>query len=142
MLTLAGNLRVDRFAVYRDVIRRNDAWINTSTFYVVPDAPELARDADGLPLFDFLWYRTAADATSDARTPAAGGILTITVTLAPRADEFEIVREHLDAIARQEGLTNIEIRSLPITRGMVALAFAGETGDADFTNAVAGSGPV
>lgn len=142
MLTLAGSLRVDRFAVYRDLVRRADAWVHTSTFYVVPDAPALARDADGLPLFDFLWYRTPPGTLSDSGVPVAGGILTVTVTLAPRADENEIVREHLEAIARQEGLTNIDMRSLPIIRGTVALAFAGETGDADFAKSIAGTGPV
>jgi hypothetical protein len=142
MLTLAGSLRVDRFAVYRDIVRRAEAWVTTSTFYVVPDAPAIARDANGAPLFDFLWYRTPPDAAS-AGLPSAGGFLTVTVSLAPRADEIEILREHLEPIARNEGSRDtIAIRSLPVTTGTVSLAFAGETGGADFARAVAGNGPV
>src|SRR4051812_7980012 len=140
MLTLAGSLRVDRFAIYRDIVRHADAWIKTPIFYVVPDSPSIARDARGAPLFDFLWYR-ALPAAAGTDAPAAGGILTVTTTLAPRPDEIDILRAQLEPIARDEQLPGLSIRSLPAVSGTVALALAGETGSADFTRAVAGHGP-
>jgi len=100
MLTLAGSLRVDRFAIYRDIVRHADAWIKTPIFYVVPDSPSIARDARGAPLFDFLWYR-ALPAAAGTGAPAAGGILTVTTTLAPRPDEIDILRAQLADRARR-----------------------------------------
>src|SRR5258706_2359798 len=90
MLTLADNLTLGTLAVFRDVSFHGDgasgARALTSTFYVLPDSPRVARDDDGGPAFRFWWYRRELDATAPSPV-RAGGVLIVTVDLGPTPDE-------------------------------------------------------
>ncbi len=140
MLTLAGSLQVGSFTLFRDVVYRDGVRSFSPLFYALPAAPRLARDADGAPLFDFLWYHTPPGAGGEA--PGGGGLVTLTVELAPNEEEKAELAAAVTAALAAEGLAAPEIRSVPFRAGTVDLAFAGETGEGgDFASRVAGSGP-
>ena len=108
-------------SIYRD--RQTGLW--TRVFYVLPDAPRIAQDADGNPAFDFLWFRGQAGESS----VKAGGIVTLTVDLSLTEEE----RETLAGRARcglwiRIGRTRVELRSMPFKSGMVKLTYAAESG--------------
>src|SRR5690348_15036549 len=89
MLTLAGAQRIGGFTVFRDSIFDGAQRSVTSTFYVLSDTPRLSSDATGGPAFDFLWYRSPPDQPSDG----AGGLVTLTVDLAPTAGELATLEQ-------------------------------------------------
>jgi hypothetical protein len=138
VLTLAEGRHIGDFTVYRDSVYGTGGRSYTSTFYALPDTPRLARDAaTGGPEFDFLWYRTPPG-HADQR---AGGLVMLTVELAPTADERTLLEQEIAAAYAPELLDDIELLSIPFSDGQVALSFAGETGDGDVAAQVAGAGP-
>jgi hypothetical protein len=137
MLTLTGGRRISAFTVFRDSIYDGEQRIFTPTFYALPDAPRLATDAAGGPAFDFLWYRTPPDAAANG----AGGLVTLTVELAPTDDERTQLEQGIAAAFADEPLGTIQVLPVPFRDGTVALAFAGESANGDFAAHVAGSGP-
>jgi hypothetical protein len=146
MLTLAESYRMGAFTLFRDASYSGGTRTLTSTFYVLPDSPRLARDDDGGPSFRFLWYRRALDvgAAATAGDPVrAGGFLTVTVDLGPTAEERQLLLSDLAAKFQIEGgAVAVNLLPMPYVSGTVALAFAGESGGtADFINRVAGNGP-
>ena len=144
MLTLAGLFRIGSFTVYRDVVFGGGERSFTRNFYVMPDAPRLARDDSGGPAFRFLWYRALDQSGSGApRGPdvGAGGMLTVTVDLSPAAEEQENLRKAIAQAARVDDAATIRLLPMPFKSGAVALSFAGEAGAGEFANEVAGEGP-
>ncbi len=149
VLTLADNLRMGAFTIFRDVAlsAQGGARTLTSTFYVLPDAPRLARDDDGGPAFRFWWYRRPLDPGA-AAVVRAGGLLIVSVDLGPTPDErAQLVH---DLAARfQFDASAVQLLPMPFVSGTVALSFAAESGAAgaagaaggELTRRVAGSGP-
>lgn len=145
MLTLADNVRMGAFTVFRDVAFENSARVLTSTFYALPDAPRLALDDDGGPAFRFWWYRRTLDPaaiTGGGDAVRAGGLLMVTIDLGPTDAERTQLEQDLAAqfhIAGGESAINL--LPMPFVSGTVALAFGAESGGAgDFVNRVAGNG--
>jgi hypothetical protein len=141
MLTLSDPLRIAQQTVYRDVAYQGGQRQLTTKFYVMPDAPRLARDDAGGPAFRFLWYRSFERGASGDATTTAGGMLTVTVTLAPDPAGLLDLRK---AIAEAANLTSpdaVELLPIPLVSGTVALSFAAETANGDFAGKVAGNGP-
>ena len=138
MITLADSRRLGSSTVFRDVLYRDGQRRYTPRFYVLPDAPTLARDAAGQPAFDFLWYRTPPD---NGVAPAAGGLVTLTVELAPSADERVRLAEALAAALAPEPLPALDLVAVPFKTGTVTLSFAGQSTGGDLANHVAGNGP-
>jgi hypothetical protein len=138
MITLADSCRLGSSTVFRDVLYRDGQRRYTPRFYVLPDAPRLARAAAGRPAFDFLWYRNRLDAGT---APSAGGVVTLTVELAPSADERAQLAEAIPAAFAPEVLPSIDIVAVPFKSGTVTLGFAGESGRGELATQVAGNGP-
>jgi hypothetical protein len=146
MLTLAETLRMSGFTIFRDASFSGGTRTVTSTFYLLPDAPRLARDDDGGPSFRFLWYRRILDPRAASATTApvrAGGFLTLTVDLGPTAEERQQLSSDLAAKFQiAGGVAAVNLLPMPYVSGTVALSFGGESGGtADFINRVAGNGP-
>jgi hypothetical protein len=138
MITLAGSCRLGSSTVFRDVLYRDGQRRYTPRFYVLPDAPRLSRDGAGRPAFDFLWYRSGLDAGT---APSAGGLVTLTVELAPSPEERAQIVEAIPAALAPEALPSIDIVAVPFVSGTVTLSFAGESADGEFATRVAGNGP-
>jgi hypothetical protein len=140
MLTLANPFRIAAQTVYRDVAYQDGKRLLTTKFYVMPDAPRLALDDSGGPAFRFLWYRSLEQSASGEAKSAAGGMLTVTVTLAPDPAGLSELR---NAIAATASLASdaVELLPIPFTSGTVTLSFAAETAGGDFAARVAGTGP-
>ena len=139
MITLTNALRVGACTVFRDVAHLNGARSYTKTFFVIADAPRLARDERGGPAFDFLCYRGAPGETADH----AGGFVTLTTEWGPAPEDRAALIDGIRRALPSETLDAIAIVSVPFTSGTVALAVAGEdgSGPSDLARQVAGSGP-
>jgi hypothetical protein len=135
VLTLADGQRLGAYTVFRDSIFDGAKRSYTSSFYVLPDSPRLGRDADGGPAFDFLWYRAPPE------TANAGGLVTLTVDLAPSDDERASLEQAIAAAYPSEPPAAIQVLPVPFRDGTVEVTFAGESGNGDFATQVAGSGP-
>ncbi len=112
MLTLADQIDVGPFRVFRDVVWRGGRREYTSTFYVVPAAPRLCGDGSGPPVVHPLWYRGALD----GEAPLVGGALlslTVDLSLAPEARDA-LVRDL--AAFLPPGAGPVNLRPLPVTR--------------------------
>ncbi|HZS35831.1 MAG TPA: hypothetical protein VFF06_03345 [Polyangia bacterium] len=129
------------FTVFRDVSLAGGARTLTSTFYVLPDAPRVARDDDGGPAFRFWWYRRALDPKA-ASPVRAGGLVVITVELAPSSDERAQLTHDL-AAKFNFAESAINLLPLPFVSGTVELDFAAESGavGGEFARQIAGNGP-
>lgn len=141
MLTLANPFRIAARTVYRDVAYRDGQRLLTTKFYVMPDAPRLARDASGGPAFRFLWYRSFDRTAADEIRATAGGMLTVTVTLAPDPAGLPDLRAAIAAAANLASADAVELAPMPFSSGAVTLSFAAETANGEFAGQVAGNGP-
>ena len=141
MLTLADSRRIGAFTVYRDTTYQDGRRSYTSRFFVLPDLPRLARDVDGGPAFDFLWYRALPG--QEVGGDAGGGLVTLTVELGPTADERAMLEQAIPAAYAGQAPAAVELVPIPFRAGTVDLAVAGETEEAagELTEQVAGSGP-
>ena len=137
MLTLSQSRRFGSFTVFRDVTYQAGKPVYGPSFYVLPDAPRIAQDAEGNPAFDFLWFRGQAGQSS----VQAGGIVTLTVDLSLTEEERETLLAELSAAYGLDRAARVELRSMPFKSGMVKLTYAAESGGGEFTHAIAGSGP-
>lgn len=138
MLVGADSFRVGGFTVYRD--GRPPGAAPSSRFYLLPDAPRLARNGDvDTPALHVLWYRRPPGAPV-AAADRAGGIAILTVDLATSPDRAAVVRqgiaEHTDLAADA-----IEILPFPATAGSVTLSLGGEAGAGELAMRVMGNGP-
>jgi hypothetical protein len=141
MLTLADSRRIGAFTVYRDTTYQDGRRSYTSRFFALPDLPRLARDADGGPAFDFLWYREPPG--QEVGGSAAGGLVTLTVELGPTPGERAMLEQTIPAAFAEQPPAAVELVPIPFRAGTVDLAVAGEAeGTAgELTEQVAGSGP-
>lgn len=137
MLTLSQRRIFGQVTVLRDVLYRDGKPVYGPVFYVLPAAPRIARDADGNPAFDFLWFRGPAGGNSFK----AGGIVTLTVDLSLAEPEWQALAVEVAAAYGFETPEQVELRSLPFKSGTVDLTYAAESDGGEFTNAMAGSGP-
>jgi hypothetical protein len=137
LLTLADSFRVENFTIFRDVVYHNGEREYRPIFYPLPDAPHIVRDADGSPAFDFLWYRKKPN--SESMRPLAGGLVTLTVSLSPAADEKVHLRKQ---IAARDNLPieSVQLEPIAFKDGSVTLTFAGESGTDEFVQQIAGNG--
>src|SRR5262249_15059081 len=96
MLTLTGQREVAGCNVYRDDV-------DPLAFYVMPQSPGIALDAEGRPIFSLVWYRRDLSKLTEEerRTKLGGGILACSVELATDADADKAIRA---AIAGDPGL--------------------------------------
>ena len=138
MVTLADSFRVGAFTIYRNVRYAQSERAYDEIFFAVPDAPRIARDASGAPAVDFIWYR---DPIGEPGGPRSGGLLTVTVDLAPSRDERAELLLGIEAAISPETHAAIEIRSMPFVEGNVELSVAGETDGGELVTRVAGDGP-
>ncbi len=141
MLTLSNPLRIAAQTVYRDVAYGDGQRRLTTKFYVMPDAPRLAQDDSGGPAFRFLWFRSLDQAASGDAKPTAGGMLTVTITLAPDPAELPDLRKAIAIAANLASADAVELLPIPFVSGTVTLSFAAETANGDFAGKVAGNGP-
>jgi hypothetical protein len=135
MLTLAGSFRVRDHTIFRDVARTERQWAPTSRFYVLPDRPQLAHDADGRLLFEAVRYRG-----SPAADGPRGAVITLSIDLSISAELIDQLKEHIRTTLQLAQDSNVEIASVPVVAGTVALAFAAESGEADFVRRLGGNG--
>jgi hypothetical protein len=120
LLTLADQLRVGRFTIYRDVVRDRGRRSYSSTFYALADSPRLARDIDGRPAFDFVWYRGQP---SSGLAVDAGGLVTITTEFGPSDDERGELIEGIRSAVEPSPADPI-VAPVPFRAGDVQLTFA------------------
>ena len=136
MLTLAGSFRVEGHTIFRDVARDGQQWTPTSRIYVLPDRPQLARDSDGHPIFEAVRYRS-----SPAAEGPRGAVITLSIDLATSAELIESVKSAVRTTLQLAPDSIVELSPLPVVAGTVALAFAAESGEADFVRKLGGNGP-
>jgi hypothetical protein len=141
MLTLVDSRRIGAFTVYRDTSYQDGQRSYTSRFFALPDLPRLARDVDGGPAWDFLWFR--AQPGQEADGAAGGGLVTLTVELGPTADERAMLEQAIPGAFDGQAPAAVELAPVPFRAGSVALAVAGEGAgpDGELAGQVAGSGP-
>jgi hypothetical protein len=144
MLTLNGQRVIAGCNVYED-----DA--DWRTFYYVSTRPRIALDEGGRPIFSLVLYRRDLSDLSaeELRTRLGGGLLTLSVELAPTDEELAEIRQTLaEEIAARRGLSvaaaaeQVSLRTMPAHEGTVILAVAGETADtgSDFVASMVGAG--
>jgi hypothetical protein len=138
MLTLIDSFRAGSSTVFRDVVYRDGHRIYAPRFYVLPDAPALARDAAGGPAFDFLWYRAPP---GEGTTPRAGGLVTLTAELAVPPEAREPTADAIRAVMGDACPPDADIVPVPFKRGTVGLTFGGEGDGASDLARVVGGGP-
>ena len=156
MLTLTNALNVEGYTVFRDdtnpltTTPRSGGSPQNVNFYVLPEAPAIARDAKGNPVFSLIVYRhdetriAPADSTSDV----GGGILTFTVELGVSKEKMEAIKRKLRTRIFGEGASadqDVDLTLVPFLDGTVSVAVAGEsTGDAgsEFVKSAVGTGKV
>src|SRR5262249_7150009 len=120
-------------------------------YYVLPKAPEIARDAKGNLIFSLIVYRhpenrIAPDATNK---DMGGGILTFTVELGVPAKDMQKIKTKLRELTYGESAADptqdVSLDLVPFIDGTVSVAVAGETtGDAanEFVKGAVGTGKV
>jgi hypothetical protein len=137
MLTLEKSLRAGRFTAYRDVVHRAGKAVETHTLYLLPDTPQLARDADGGPVLHMRHYI----AGHDGGDVAEWGALWLELDLAPSDAELGALRQ---ALASELSLPDdsLELRTVPVVSGRVELTVAGERGEGELVSRIAGAGPM
>jgi len=136
MLTLSQSRRIGSFTVLRDVSLEGGVARFTPAFYVMPDAPRFALEDDGGPAFHFTWFRPIPGSGLQP-----GGLATLTIDLKIPAEAIEDIKQKIPMEYGLPAAQVIEIRSPEFKAGTVELSFAGETGQGDFVNQLAGSGP-
>src|SRR5258708_2639435 len=132
MLTLANPFRIGAQTVYRDVAYKDGQRLLTTKFYAMPDAPRLARDDSGGPAFRFLWYRSLGQTAANDPKATAGGMLAVTVTLAPDPAGWPELREAIAAAANVGPGDAVEKLALSFTSGAPTLSSVAQNGDLEF----------
>ena len=136
MLTLAGTFRVQGHTIFRDLARDGQQWTPTSRVYVLQDRPQLARDSDGRPVFEAIRYRS-----SPAGNGPRGAVITLSIDLSIPPELIETVKQEVRTTLQLAPNSIVELAPLPVVAGSVALAFAAESGEADFVRRLGGNGP-
>jgi len=107
-------------------------------YYLLPENPQIAKDAKGNPLFSLIVYRNdEAGITDPATQQVGGGIMAFTVELVSAA--FDQVKADLAKIAGGD----VDLAYVPFVEGDVTVTVAGESGDptnAEFVRTLVGTG--
>ncbi|MFI5099121.1 MAG: hypothetical protein ACHQE5_01180 [Actinomycetes bacterium] len=123
-------------------------------FYVLPDLPSIANDAQGKPIFSLIVYRRDATRLDPDKFPrdgeAGGGILTFTTELSIPADKFNRIKSRLRTMVygdTTDPTQDVELTYVDFIDGKVTVAVAGEgTGDAgdtkEFVVSAVGTGKI
>lgn len=92
MVTLTGHREIGGVDVFRDDV-------DPLSWYILPQAPRVALDEQGKPVFSMVWYRRDLSRLTEEqrRTALGGGILTMSVELSVNADEEGAIRKALAA---------------------------------------------
>jgi hypothetical protein len=136
MLTLSQSRRIGGFTVLRDVSLEGGVARFTPVFYVMPDQPRFTIEDDGGPAFHFTWFLPAPDSGLQP-----GGLATLTMDLRIPPESIEGIKQKIPTEYGLPAAQTIEVRSTDFKAGTVELSLAGETGQGDFVNQLAGSGP-
>ena len=166
MLTLTNSFAVEGYTVFQDdtnpIIGNRTAAKNVPVrFYVLPQAPSIALDDRGKPIFSLIVYRQDEDRLkpTDAGTKPAdvgkedvgGGILTFTVELGVPTDKLDAITKQLRARTFGMDVSDpnlvVDVVPVPFLDGSVSVAVAGETGsetaaDREFVKGAVGTGKV
>jgi len=110
----------------------------TAKYYLLPETPQIAKDAKGNPQFSLIVYRKDEAGISDPATQQfGGGIMAFTVELV--SAQFDQVKADL---AKQAG-TDVDLAYVAFIEGSVTVTVAGESGDPtnnEFVRTLVGSG--
>jgi hypothetical protein len=157
MLTLTNSLNIEGYTVFQDdgngfLGIHSPGTEQKLRFYVLPEDPGIAKDANGQPIFSLIVYRhdeerLAADNTSK---DVGGGILTFTVELGVPEAKFRLIKNKLRARAfgadASDPSLDLDVTLVPFLDGSVSVAVAGETGlegaEAEFVKGAVGTGKV
>jgi hypothetical protein len=119
-------------------------------FYVLPDKPAIATDANGKPIFSLIVYRRDEDRLDPAKAPAddvGGGILTFTVELTVPDQAMAKITAKLNALVNGDSSSPapIDVGVVQFIEGKVSIAVAGEATDGagnQFVKSAVGTGDV
>lgn len=124
--------------------------ISARRFYVLPDKPAIALDANGKPILSLIAYRGDYDRIDPAKVPTddvGGGILTFTVELAVPDAALAKITSKLKALVNGDSSSPaaVDVTLVQFTEGKVSIAVAGEGTDAtgnQFVKSAVGTGDV
>ena len=158
MLTLTGQRSIAGANVYPD-----DA--DPYTWYYMVQAPTVALDSDGRPIFSLVVYRRDLDHLSeeDRLSKLGGGVLSFSVELKPTDEQLTTIRETLAAdpatasairgnrwfhlgggLDPQSIGERLKLVQVPVSAGTVGVAVLGEgeeTEGSEFVGSLVGVGP-
>ena len=147
MITLTGQREIAGCNVYRDDV-------DPLAFYLMPQAPRIALDEQGAPVFSLVWYRRdVAELTEEERrTRLGGGLLSLSAELSSTDAEMATIRETLatdpllhrrlereqsrfwiDEIGKDQAklAAVLKLGMVPISEGTVTIAVLAETPGAE-----------
>ncbi|MGH8531300.1 MAG: hypothetical protein ACREV1_00890 [Gammaproteobacteria bacterium] len=170
MLTMTNPVTIEGYTVYHDdsneilasmlsgssaagLAMSNLPGTGARRFYVLPEAPAIAKDEGGKPIFSLIVYRRDEERIDPAHAgeDVGGGILTFTVELAVPEDKFRRIRSQLRTLVfgsdEDDPSRDVELSSVPFIEGRVSVAVAGETGtdtgaEREFVKTAVGTGKV
>lgn len=112
---------LDYFTDIRDVRIYRDHQ-NHSRWYITPAMPVLGRQKDGTPDYGLALYRyLGRKGTSDSGDFWVRGVLTLGIERSRKPQILPEMRKEL----RSRGITDPEIRSMPVSKTRISLMFAG-----------------
>ncbi len=139
MITLTGQREIAGCQVYRDDV-------DPLAWYVMPQAPRIARDERGKPVLSLVWYRRQISGLTEEerKTRLGGGILSVSAELAATEAQLEEVRTAIanDPAAQARALRwwqgpfnrdprklaeALKIGTVPVKDGTVSIAVLAET---------------
>jgi hypothetical protein len=138
MITMTGRRLIAECDVFPDDV-------DPLTYYLMPKAPRIAVDDNGVPMFHLVWYRRPVDRLTEEerRTRLGGGILTVSTDLTPTQDEEAQIRKELaaDPVLRQRvgpqlaadpvALAGaLKVSAVPVKDGTVKIQVMGESAEA------------
>jgi hypothetical protein len=156
MLTLTNALNIEGYTLFRDDTNGltktppSGGEPQNFKFYVLPEAPGIALDGKGNPIFSLIVYRhdETRIAPEDSTKDAGGGILTFTVELGVPDGKMKAIQSKLRTRIFGEGASadqDVDLSLVPFLDGTVSVAVAGETtGDSgsEFVKGAVGTGKV
>jgi hypothetical protein len=156
MLTLTNSTNIEGYTIFHDDGNPVEAMGPRAPkvpfkYYVLPKAPEIAKDAKGNPIFSLIVYRHPENRISPDATSKdmGGGILTFTVELGVPDKDLQKIKTKLRELTYGESAADptqdVNLDLVPFIDGTVSVAVAGESaGDAanEFVKSAVGTGKV
>lgn len=121
MITLNGKRSIAGCDVYRDDV-------DPLLHYVIPNAPRIAVDETGRPIFSLMRYRRPVEQLTpeERKTRLGGGLLTLSTELSVTAEQEAQIRQQLAASA-SVAADSLKFAPVPVKEGSVTIAVVGET---------------